>query len=238
MYQKSINSHFLAKSGAVEDKSVDLILIRESTGLRKMVRPKHLLEGCVDVRFENEILRILKSNGLLIQSGNLFDIDMFTGYFFNFELRAYHVSRKPLVDVSDQDQPINDIDHIGVYKVVDTPFSKLTFNPLQAPKEGTTSESQRWITTYLDSAHSLNPKDLTGRQNPPGPPIDILRTLIRVYSNVGDLVVDPFGATGDSLIAAKIESRNAIAFESNERRVQVADRRLLNESAQGDLFNS
>ncbi|MCF7741517.1 MAG: site-specific DNA-methyltransferase [Candidatus Marinimicrobia bacterium] len=45
----------------------------------------------------------------------------------------------------------------------------------------------------------------------------LLRTIIRVHSNPGDLVVDGFAGVSSTLIAAKEEKRKSIGFEIDKK---------------------
>jgi DNA modification methylase len=56
-------------------------------------------------------------------------------------------------------------------------------------------------------------------------PTDLMRALLRVVSDVGDLVVDPFMGSGGTLVAAKQLGRRAIGVEIEDRYCRVAARR-------------
>lgn len=57
-------------------------------------------------------------------------------------------------------------------------------------------------------------------------PIPLLRYLIRTYSNEGDTVLDPTMGTGSTGLAAKIENRNFIGFELDEKFFNIAKERI------------
>lgn len=71
--------------------------------------------------------------------------------------------------------------------------------------------------------------DVTGqlRRNHPAPyPIEIPRRLIRMFSFVGDTVLDPFGGTGTTAIAAIETGRNSITVEIEPSYVDHIETRL------------
>lgn len=83
---------------------------------------------------------------------------------------------------------------------------------------------------------------LTGAstKNHPAPfPVELAERLIRMFSFVGDTVLDPFLGTGSTSVAASRCGRNSIGievdpqyFESAQRRVNEANRQLLWQSAE------
>ena len=57
-------------------------------------------------------------------------------------------------------------------------------------------------------------------------PLDLFRYLVRVSSNPGDLVLDPFMGSGTTACAAAVEGRPFLGFELNPTFHQVANQRL------------
>jgi site-specific DNA-methyltransferase (adenine-specific) len=71
--------------------------------------------------------------------------------------------------------------------------------------------------------------DVTGqaRKDHPAPyPLEIPRRLIRMFSFVGDTVVDPFAGTGTTTLAAIETGRNSIAVEIDPGYVSIIEMRL------------
>jgi site-specific DNA-methyltransferase (adenine-specific) len=71
--------------------------------------------------------------------------------------------------------------------------------------------------------------DVTGqlRRDHPAPyPLEIPRRLIRMFSFVGDTVVDPFAGTGTTTLAAIEAGRNSIAVEIEPSYISIIEERL------------
>ena len=68
--------------------------------------------------------------------------------------------------------------------------------------------------------------------HPTEKPVDVLRQLIESSSCIGETILDPFLGSGSTLVAARLESRDAIGIEIEERYCEIAAHRL----AQGALF--
>ena len=64
------------------------------------------------------------------------------------------------------------------------------------------------------------------RYHPTQKPIEILRPLIRAYSRIGDIVLDPFAGSDSTGIAARQLRRSFIAIEKDVTYHQNAVRRL------------
>ncbi|HZZ72251.1 MAG TPA: site-specific DNA-methyltransferase [Pirellulales bacterium] len=64
-------------------------------------------------------------------------------------------------------------------------------------------------------------------RNHPAPyPLNLAERLIRMFSFVGDTVLDPFSGTGTTAVAAMLHGRNSIGYEIDETYAQAAHRRL------------
>jgi DNA modification methylase len=57
-------------------------------------------------------------------------------------------------------------------------------------------------------------------------PVELLRHLIRLSTQEGAIVLDPFIGSGSTAVAAILENRNFIGFEINEQYVQIAKTRI------------
>jgi DNA modification methylase len=66
-------------------------------------------------------------------------------------------------------------------------------------------------------------------------PVELAERLIRMFSFVGDTVLDPFLGTGTTTVAAAKAGRNSIGFEIDEHYFEMAARRIRDET--GSLFS-
>lgn len=73
------------------------------------------------------------------------------------------------------------------------------------------------------------------RHHPAPYPIELAERLVRMFSFVGDTVLDPFLGTGTTAIAAAKSGRNSIGFEIDEHYFDLAQKRISNETS--SLFN-
>jgi len=88
-----------------------------------------------------------------------------------------------------------------------------------------TDNYQRWfqqIWTGLTGAST--------REHPAPYPIELAERLIRMFSFVGDVVLDPFMGTGTTSGAAARCGRNSIGCEIDEHYFDMAERRIRNET--------
>jgi site-specific DNA-methyltransferase (adenine-specific) len=66
-------------------------------------------------------------------------------------------------------------------------------------------------------------------RHPTEKPVLLLRQLIESSSVIGETVLDPFVGSGSTLVAARLEGRNAIGIEIEERYCEIAALRLQQE---------
>ncbi len=67
-------------------------------------------------------------------------------------------------------------------------------------------------------------------------PLDILGPLIEYSCPAGGLVVDPFMGAGTTALVSARHSRNFIGCELNQKYIDIAEKRILPELAQGKMF--
>jgi site-specific DNA-methyltransferase (adenine-specific) len=72
------------------------------------------------------------------------------------------------------------------------------------------------------------------KEHPAPFPLELANRLVRMFSFVGDTVLDPFAGTGTTMVAAMQSGRNSIGVEIEPKYARMAARRLQQESQ--DLF--
>jgi DNA modification methylase len=75
---------------------------------------------------------------------------------------------------------------------------------------------------------------LTGastRHHPAPYPLELAERLVRMFSFVGDTVLDPFLGTGTTTVAAAKAARHSIGFEVDEHYFDLAHKRIANETS-------
>lgn len=82
--------------------------------------------------------------------------------------------------------------------------------------------SDVWAIPYL------NPKAKERTGYPTQKPILLLERIIKIASNEGDLVLDPFCGSGTTLVAANLLNRRAIGIDVSENAITIAQQRLEN----------
>jgi site-specific DNA-methyltransferase (adenine-specific) len=74
------------------------------------------------------------------------------------------------------------------------------------------------------------------RQHPTQKPVALMRELVQLVSDPGDLVLDPFMGSGTTGVACVQLGRRFIGIEIDERHFNTACRRISEACRQGDLF--
>lgn len=72
----------------------------------------------------------------------------------------------------------------------------------------------------------LNPKAKERVGYPTQKPIELLERIIRISTNKGDLVLDPFCGSGTTLVSAKLLERRFIGMDINPEAIELCRKRL------------
>lgn len=85
-----------------------------------------------------------------------------------------------------------------------------------------------WPEKPLNPPSDVQPWKYTGNKlHPTQKPVEALTTLINAYSKPGDLVLDPFGGSGSTAIAARLCKRRFLLFEIDDNYFKAAKMRLI-----------
>lgn len=72
----------------------------------------------------------------------------------------------------------------------------------------------------------LNPKARERIGYPTQKPVELMQRIIRISTDEGDLVLDPFCGSGTTLVAAKLLQRNYIGIDTNPSAIELCRKRL------------
>jgi site-specific DNA-methyltransferase (adenine-specific) len=87
----------------------------------------------------------------------------------------------------------------------------------------TTEEWQKWA---INSIWEMQPAKAKAEGHPAPFPLELPKRLIKLYSFLGDTVLDPFAGTGTTLKAAQELGRKSIGFELNPDFIPLIKRKL------------
>ena len=91
-------------------------------------------------------------------------------------------------------------------------------------------EHKKWFQQVWNGLPGASTKD-----HPAPYPVELAERLIRMFSFVGDTVLDPFMGTGTTALAASKCGRNSVNFEIDQEYLDLAAKRL--ESELSTLFS-
>lgn len=74
----------------------------------------------------------------------------------------------------------------------------------------------------------LNPKAKERVGYPTQKPIELLERIIKISTDEGDTILDPFCGSGTTLVAAKLTDRKGIGIDINPEAVKISKQRLQN----------
>ena len=93
---------------------------------------------------------------------------------------------------------------------------------------------QNEMHNFFESPICMGPERLNNPKHPTQKPIKLLRHLINIASNEGDVILDPFMGVGSTGVAALEMNRKFIGIEIEKEYFDAAERRL--QQIQIDLF--
>ena len=100
-----------------------------------------------------------------------------------------------------------------VFHLDDVRIPYLSQNDKRLPVSGGRNPTDVW---YFDRVNNMTKKRL-GLTHPTVYPLTMIVRIIKMASDKGDMVLDPFSGTGTTLVAARILGRNGIGFELDRK---------------------
>ena len=202
----------------------------------------------------NEYKRIIKydSNVVLFSSG-LFTNKLINSNLKDFRYKLIWKKNVPTGMSSAKYRPMKYYEEICLFG-----NSNATYNPIMKKRIGK-GKSCYHYDHYCGKNNHLNigkikrrynpdyvqPSDVlefdvvpnrNGKMHPTQKPVELIRYLIRTYTNEGDLVLDNCIGSGSTAIAAIKEKRHFIGMELNKEYFDIAQNRISNELKNPTLF--
>ncbi len=240
----------------LERGSFDLVLTDPPFGI---LEKEGWDRGVALDELETTIDHVLKETGLWVMFCNLELLRRTFDELSIFKMRSYHVWHKTSAMPISRLMPLPDLEYILVLKrkVVKTrdsvwhprdmllpskPYEKKS-NILESPTRrhiknsvSVNLDGKRWISTLIEAPNKPNMPKEERSSHPSQKPEELLRLLIRGYSNRGDIVLDPFAGSGSTLISASKEGRRSMGVELNPVFYEEARKRIEKITSQQHLF--
>jgi|GEM_PF-496773 len=259
------HSDFYKHWNQIEPGTIDLILSDPPYGLFGKDKKLTGLEWDIlpDIDEMQSIFdTLLKPNGQIILFCDLsLLMELLSGFTDEFQFRFYMLWIKPGGMPISKQRPINNSEFILVFRKRGSLEKDLTWNPYQMGEKGdpyikrnsspniptrrkkkslVNANKDGWrfpkATLNYPSRPNMTKTERSVSTHPCQKPEGLLRTLIKGFSDPGDLILDPFAGSGSTLVAATHEGRQSIGFEIEERYYKEAEARLNNLTAQEVLF--
>jgi len=74
------------------------------------------------------------------------------------------------------------------------------------------------------------------RYHPMQKPVDLITKLVKLYSSINDIILDPFLGSGTTAVACEKLNRRWIGIEKEEKYCKISKNRILKEGRQKNLF--
>jgi len=241
-----IKGDCLIEMPKIKDKSIDLILCDLPYGTTTC-------KWDVIIPFEllwKQYERIIKDNGAIV----LFASQPFTSALImsNINLFRYELiweKPNPSNPLLAGKQPLKNHENICIFYKKQPDFKPVKILRLQKDKRTQKTKEkgvfettgQKRIIPNADSEYKLGMsvmffnREQTGF-HPTQKPIDLLRTIIRMFTVENDTILDNTMGSGSTGVASVIEKRNFIGIEKKSKYFEIAEYRINTETAQLRLF--
>jgi DNA modification methylase len=110
-------------------------------------------------------------------------------------------------------------------------FYKREYKPKPRKLDFTRDEWKVWTSGLWDIPFTGTGLDISGGATYP---VEFAKRCIRIYTNKGDVVLDPFGGTGTTMLAAFELGRSCILYEVLERMLPIIKTKV--HFGQQDMF--
>ncbi len=249
---------FFALAGEMEPGSVDLVLTDPPYNCIEQVQPWDVPINFA--RLGRALARLLQPSGqIAIFADFATAVDVYTAFRGSgFEFRFPFIWEKYPGQPVNLQRPISDVELILIFKrqgakvgdltfnadqvkVPGQPYRKTSFTTVNPTRQGEkavlfeNTGGRRHPRTVLRYPAKPSMKADERTDHPTQKPVDLLGYLIRLLSNEGDVVLDPFTGSGSTLVACHRLKRRGVGFEIEPEYFDLAKTRLERETAQGVL---
>jgi DNA modification methylase len=245
----------------LEPETIDLILSDPPYGvfLRSDEHPKDFDKPIDWQRFEDIVWPLLKPDGQVLLFCDFNLLLKLRTEFSRLRYDFHHCIIKSSGMPKGEMFPIPDVEYLAVFRK--GKISAATFHPKAAMRSGeayrkknysreistrrmtkseiTNGDQSRWITQslFMKSKPNLSRQEIeAGGGHPFQKELNLLQEIVRVYSNQGDLILDPFTGSGSTLIASHRENRRSFGIEQDRKWYEVAAERIEQATAQMRIF--
>lgn len=137
-------------------------------------------------------------------------------------------SKKPYFDHEGVKQPIGDWAETRLSNLGEGDLSRHN----SVNESGFGRDLSKWVGKNMVQPSNVITSAVVGKNkgHPAVFPVELPQFFIKLLSPLGGLVVDPFGGSGSTGIAALIEKRNSLIIDNNENYCNVALERLKKEA--------
>lgn len=177
--------------------------------IRRVLKPGGTLVVQIkDIRYGGFIIPLASLHREMIESTGLNLLSRVFWHKFNRRSKATSFARNPLVGSFRSDE----VEELLIFS--DTNNTKREKTPVALdPEEISLCTSPLW---------TMSPAG-KGREHPHQAPRILVKRMISLFSEPGDLIVDPFAGAGTTLAVAIEMGRRAVGYEIEEHYAQLAD---------------
>jgi len=99
-------------------------------------------------------------------------------------------------------------------------------HPSKRIKEKSKITQEEWTNFCINSIWEMQPASAKLEEHPAPFPEELPRRIIKLYSFVGDTVLDPFLGTGTTMKVAKELDRNSVGYEINPKYLEIIKKKI------------
>ena len=252
---------FFTLAGELEPGSVDLVIADAPYGV---LSPVQRWDTPVDfAQLERALARLLKPAGQIVLFGDFATaVDAYTAFRnAGFEFRYPFIWEKPVGQPVNLQRPLSDVELILVFRRRRAKVGDLTFNvdqvkspgePYRKTSFGTVNPTRNGekATLFENKDGGRHPRSILRFPSKPSmkaeertvhptqKPVNLLGYLLKLLSNEGDVILDPFTGSGSTLVACHRLGRRGLGFEIEPEYYEMARSRLAAETGQLQVFQN